>query len=536
MNLKNAIILTILLSLTSLLAAQVEPAIATVSSNNITAQLTSNGLLFFGEEKGFEYPKGSSTHLMKSSGLWIAGYDLQGNLRGAIQKYNTDGKSDFVNEENWNKIWRITKKEIDAFKADYMDGTLDEEHLSIFGWPAKGNAFFFEENGFDMPKANESYAPFTDLNENGLYEPDIGEFPEIGIRCVNEAAPSPDEMLWCRYSDNTEHTESGLLPINLEIHTSYFVFNCENREVLSNTIFVRHYLINRVDGILDEAYLGVFSDFDIGCPDDDYMGASKEFRTVYGYNADDDDTSCLNGNGYEQGAPAIATTLLRGPWTLLNNALVYINFNRHMPIPYGDGNEGEPFTGQDYYNYLDGRWKDGSDMPFGGVFYDGNPNISPNTEYALGNPPGDRRVLGSVGPFIFRGGGRYELVIAYSVYDKAGNSNLENVNDMYQGVGYLRSEFGNCYSDCLQPMPTSSEQLQEIAEVNIYPNPSSGQFTIEHDGSVETISIYSSDKKLVQKIRMQSQTQTQTQTFASGVYFVKLESEGRVRVEKVVVF
>jgi len=517
------------------LYAQPEPATATISSNNIKAQLTSNGLLFFGEEKGFEFPIGSNTHLMKSSGLWIAGYDLQGNLRGAIQKYNEDGKRDFVNEENWNKIWRITKKEIDDFREDYMTNGLDEAHPAIFGWPAKGNDFFFDENGFDMPEGDEEYAPFVDINENRIYEPDRGEYPNIGIRCVNLPAPTPDEMLWCRYTDNTEHTESGMLPINLEVHTSYFVFNCVNNQFLNNTIFVRHWLINKVDGILDDAYIGVFSDFDIGCPDDDYMGASNEFRTIYGYNADNDDTSCTGGEGYGQGAPAIATTMLMGPWTLLNNAVVFINFNRHMPIPYGDGNEGEPFIGQDYYNYLDGRWKDGSDMPFGGVFYDGNPSSSPNTELALGNPQGDRRALGSVGPFIFRGGGRYELVLAYSVYDEPGNSNLGNVNSMYQGISYLRSEFSDCYANCLQ-QTTPVDQVQEEIEVSIYPNPNSGVFNIVHEDSVQAIFIYSSDKKLVQKIVTDKTAQTQTVTLTSGLYFVKLETEKGVLIEKVVVY
>jgi glucuronoarabinoxylan endo-1,4-beta-xylanase len=79
-----------------------------------------------------------------------------------------------------------------------------------------------------------------------------------------------------------------------------------------------------------------------------------------------------------------------------------------------------------------------------------------------------------------------------------------------------------------------SEQMSDIADVNIYPNPNDGRFYIETN-ILATYKIYDQLGILVQFGKVSSQKQyIDLSAFASGVYFVQFIEENNVRIVKLV--
>jgi len=90
----------------------------------------------------------------------------------------------------------------------------------------------------------------------------------------------------------------------------------------------------------------------------------------------------------------------------------------------------DPENGDDYYHYMKSIWKDNSHATYGGNGYGGKvPSnyMFPESyggwnENSAGNQPGDRRGLGSFGPFTLKPGESKSIDIAYiTACDYSGN-------------------------------------------------------------------------------------------------------------------
>lgn len=117
-----------------------------------------------------------------------------------------------------------------------------------------------------------------------------------------------DQMLFCVYNDLASH--AGVYtkaPIGIEVQQLAFAFN--RTGALGKTIFVRYRFINKnKDGkTLEEAYVGVFFDPDLGDAGDDATGSDADLGIAYVYNGDDFDIK------YGAGPPALACDFFQGP-------------------------------------------------------------------------------------------------------------------------------------------------------------------------------------------------------------------------------
>ncbi len=126
--------------------AQSIPATADLDINNIRATIACVPAMFTNNTSNaaYEFPKGSGKTAMYSSGLWIGGFALDnGALKVAASSYgvvpkrdfwagplNNNGQADTNGYYKWNKVWKVSKSEIDAFKN--LCGTLTGANLQTY--------------------------------------------------------------------------------------------------------------------------------------------------------------------------------------------------------------------------------------------------------------------------------------------------------------------------------------------------------------------------------------------------------------------
>lgn len=546
-----------LLSLASILAAQPDSLTQEyIHGNNIGALLNSNGSLFWDGGNGHFIAGEDGRSLVRAAGLWIAGVGKAGNLKGAIQMYNEDGRSDFVpgllgdtvNAENWNHIWKVTGEDILLHIRDWeTDGVLDDTIASIFGWPGRGNPFFEQYNGFPLPDINShQLAPFYDVNLNGVYEPHFGDFPMNDTRSCG-SAPVPAELSWFSFHDNTPHSESNMAPLQIEVSTEVTAYRCTDNQFANNSLLLFYKITNLAQEDIDSCYFGVFFDFQIGCPNDDYMATYPEKNIFYAYNSDGYDEDCSPYNGFHDQPPVVAVTLLRGP---RNEFLEELPLSVIMPIHEGSTIPGQapPEQPAEYYNYLTGRGKDGIPLTNGGTGYNpgstdytniifpGRPGMDTTgwTELNAGTLPGRRRVLASYGPFTLQPNAVNAIQLIITQIPGTNGPLLENLDALYDS---LFEAFGFLYNGCIDPTPLYPKCTEDIEipplppppplpeEFIISPNPVSKILTIQikDPGNVERLSIYDATGRLVFEKKMLTDVlEIDVAGWPKGTYFVRL--------------
>jgi len=419
-----------------------------LDQTNIKALFNADGQLFWdGKKANFEAPKGSGKNTISSAALWIGGYDAQGILHEAANTYRESGsdfwpgplktatgKTDTLTSNKYNKVWKVTKTQIDSFRAGLSSPA------AVLNWPGNGNV----AQGYD-----NLLAPFVDLNGNGIYEPSKGEYPDI----------KGDLMLWWVYNDAVAlHGKTQAIPMFVEIQASAYTYNCSDDPILSNTIFMSYKVINRSQNTYSKTYLAQFADLDIGNIFDDYIGCDTTSNTFYGYNSTDfDKDTVISGKGstytykgFGNMLPAQSVTFLKG--ILGDNGkempmskFIYYNNEDNTP-------QGNPQTSDNFYNLMSGHWLNGQPLTKGGSGYGGTAGAN----YAFPGMPGDhkswnemgqydvagdRRGLGIFGPFTFAPGQVKEFDVAFGFHQSASGKTLQSLQLMRDEVTQLRQTY-----------------------------------------------------------------------------------------------
>ncbi len=295
-----------------------------------------------------------------------------------------------------------------------------------------------------------------------------------------------DQTLWWVFNDKgNTHTESMGAAIGLEIRAQAFGF--ATNDEINNMSFCSYEIINRSTYELTGTYFCPWTDVDLGFAKDDYVGCDVQRGLGYGYNG-----TAIDGSGqpeaYGDQPPAVGIDFFQGPYMdadgLDNPKYTFsINnvFNGIDPVSgdsifihdtigqeqicdvsingvnFGNGivdderfgmrrflyhnndnsTTGDPKYAPDYYLMLQGIWKDGNKMMYGGNAYPGvtgtvgpacdfmfpgdtdpcnwgtggnlpaagyNTNGKYWTDSEAGNEPADRRFMQSAGPFTLKPG------------------------------------------------------------------------------------------------------------------------------------
>lgn len=469
--------------------------------------------------------------------LWMGGTDVNGQLKIAAVTFRNSGNdfwpgpldpttAEITQEECsiFDQFWGVSRAQVNEFVAQY-DCQLDPDCDAsvefpgytvpqvITDWPAKGNIV---QKGGSGPTYNvtEHLAPFFDRDGDDFYDPAAGDYPkydlvgDIDCRTTRDIRLFGDTTIWFVFNDKGNvHTEAGGPSIGMEIRGQAFSF-ATNDEV-NNMTFYNYEMINRSTFTLTNTYFGQWIDADLGDPTDDFVGcdASRGLGFCYNGATIDSDNPASGTRGYGSTPPAIGVDFFEGPFADtdgIDNPLTEIVQDaldsNGIPYPglgigYGDGiidnerygmrkfvyynigggNQGDPNTALEYYNYLQGIWIDGSQMVWSGtgniatggtvpadLLFPGDSDpllwstrgasVTPTdwSEFngaagGAANAPGDRRFLEAAGPFILEPGAVNDLTVGVVFARAVSGDNLASIQTLKVADDKAQSLFDNCF-------------------------------------------------------------------------------------------
>ncbi len=406
--------------------------------NNVFARVFNTGSLFFGNATvsgdGYLVPQNTGRSPIFASGLWVGGL-VGGTVRTAAARYDNfefwpgplgeDGRP--VNPDDcsaYDRIYRVSRADID----DYENGGTPTADLAE--WPV----------GLGAPTVDADGEPVEATSLDQTIDLEAGERPEI-----NDA----DQALWWIMNDvGGDHESSGSQPLGIEVRVLAYAYD---RPGYETSTFYDFGVTYRGDASVEDAYVGFFSDPDLGDPSDDYVGSDPARGLAFAYNADNSDNGGLNG-GYGTPPPAVGYDILRspeGPNDEPLGATSVTYFKNKFGAPTSD-----PSTKEGYYNHLRGLWKDGTPITVGGDGYmtggDVTRYVFPADPPAFwsefnvdgagtSNLPGDRRFLISSGPVTLEPG--EEQTFTVGILWALGNSNLDSVTALKALSDAIQADF-----------------------------------------------------------------------------------------------
>ncbi|MEL7161395.1 MAG: hypothetical protein AAFN92_11625, partial [Bacteroidota bacterium] len=501
--------------------------------NNVRARLTTGGDVWWDGTNGrYVVPKPPpgvpEISSIFAGAVWLGGRDPGGGLKVAAQDYGRSGGNfDFypgpltdegtVSQDTcarWDRFFKVSGESIRQLRADYQEALenntlpLDVSDIpsDILGWPATGNPYFFDINGFELPNTTQGLAGYWDEDVDGIYDPTLGDYPIIEIRGCGETPQFPEEMTFWIYNDagNTHRQSNTPLQIQMEVQVQAFAYTTSDD--INNMTFQRYKLINRAQEDILDTYFAMWVDPDLGCFTDDYVGSDTSRSLAYVYNEDELDgeagCDCSGGvNTYCDEIPILGVDYFRGPRAPIfctdENGEEFLCGERELGmssfIYMNNGGVGtppppttDPSTAEEYYFYLQGRWRDGSPLLNDGTGYD--VDGADSTRYAFSNAPndpdgwsmvtaalpfGDRRTLQASGPFTLQPGAVNELIIGVvwvpdQTYPAPSIQRLQQADDLAQSL------FNNCFDICDGPDAPNVDVVELDREVILLlSNPSS---------------------------------------------------------------
>jgi len=495
--------------------------------NNVKSYHSTKGVLWQDistANAGYEIPKGSGLKTLYSGGIWVAGTDGNGVIHLAAETYGAGGNEFWpgpIEEStgnaysclNYDRFWTVTKAEIDAF---LFDGTTS---VNILEWPGKNNPNL----SFIVP--NQNLAPFVDANSDGDYNPLDGDYPAI----------KGDMNKWWVMNDvGNVHTATGALALGIELHFMSYTF--ATNDAINNSVFYDVEILNKSDTMYSGTHFGLFVDPDIGGYADDYIGCDTSRNLGYAYNGDNTDSD-YGTFPPVQGIAMVDLPILDGQIASMSS---FAGFSSG-----GNPAMNDPVLPIDYYNYLQGYWKDGSPMVYGGnghtsgggtqpfpYQYAGLPSDGAQwSECSESNIPGDRRFVISFGEFNFIMGRKITMSFATVYHRPTSGSNCESIDDFLSVVDSVQG-----FYDTIPSYFTGSVGVleNELIEVNTLPNPARNFITIDSKTGIKSIDIFNSIGAIVKGYNKNDKT-IDVSSLSEGVYIINIEFEDLTRATRKVI-
>ncbi len=507
----------------------------------------------------YEVPKNSGKHTDFTSGLWIGGVDISSQLMLAAQRYPTqtsvdfwpgplrvnDAKTDSATVSDFNRVWKINKSDINDFIINFNNGNVQNgtyiPAADILSWPGNGNI---------TKNYDPLLAPFVDVNSDEIYDPMQGDYPKI----------KGDQAIFYILNDAYKpHASSGGKIMGLEIQVMAYAFGtCDvvtSDPYLNYTTFYDYKIINRSSNSYYNMYAGFFDDADLGYYGDDYVGC--DVKDQYGY---------MYSSSLPTNEPVTGYQLLKSPYSssdgidndgdgtidepfeeLGMTGFYYFN-NSFAGTPVSTTDPGNAIQ---YYQYMSGFWRDGTPFTCGGNAYGGAISTKfafPSNTYTTGPcgsanwmDPGngtslsDKRYIISSGPFTFSPGAIYNFEVAHvTSFDSINNQQLSKLDqDMIALKSFYNS--GN-FNSCIA---TNLNETEKTIDIQMYPNPATNILTLAYkqfgNSNIQiTVTDILGKEVLISESKNTQRINVNIVELSSGVYFIKLTSEGKSTTKKFV--
>lgn len=544
--------------------------------NRVKAGMTSRGDMFWNiggdGNASYEVPKGSRVHSAYAGNFWIGGLDVSNQLHTACQTYRQTGwdfwpgpldtvnvRIDTANVIAYDKIWKVDYNDINNFVINFNNGNIANNTytptIDIITWPAKGTG-----------NNSRNLAPFVDINNNGIYDPLTGgDYPRI----------KGDQALYYIINDKFDlHGESKGPALGVELHVMAYAYGCtttlNGHNELAYTTFYDYKIVNRSNMNYHNVYLSFYNDGDIGYWNDDLIACEVQENLGFIYNGDSFDETAGGANGYGNFPPAMGTTVLKGPLAnsndgidnnnngiidevyeecLLSKFMFFSNYLMAGTLPVTQ----TPSLTADYYNYLQGNWRDSTSLTCGGNCYGGTTNTSfayPWNSYAgnicplwadgIANLKGDRRYMVNSGPFNLNAqqSTEVEYAIVWSVDSTTANNNIGSVAKLISDAQKVRAFYATSpQSACMPNMTIGIKEQTLNNKFTLYPNPASSMLYLKMDNSINaSANIEITDifgKRILKKQCDNSMNQNiDIRELSAGVYFLTLSANGQSAVRK----
>ncbi|GMQ81188.1 MAG: hypothetical protein BMS9Abin05_0619 [Rhodothermia bacterium] len=515
--------------------------------NNVRARIVNTGGLFYrGEPHVYEVPINSGSNAIFAGAVWIAGI-MDGELRASASRYSNNelwaGPLDDLGRpptdcKVYDRIYKVSIPDIETYEST---GIASDD---LRDWPTGLGAPTVDSEGNEIDLMD---LPLSARRER-VINLAAGERPRV----------HGNQSLWWVMNDRgNEHKSTNTLPMGIEVHGHAFAAS-SGSEIPNNTTLYNFRIFNRNAKPVTDAYVGFFLDTDLGDFDDDLIGSDSTLGMGFTYNADNEDGG---KEGYGTPPPALGLLFMEGPNAdddLLDNdrdGEVDEPGERLRTTIVGWFNGGggvteDPTTAAHYYQYMQGKWKDGKPYTYGGNGRDFS-NIPTHNVYS-GDPatrefwsemnidnqgtrmsPGDRRVFISAGPFFLGAGEDTDFTVA--IVWALGKDHLDSVTELKWAAAKVQSAFDEGFWDS----PVSYPRVPKPAAPNLaaalgdnYPEPFSETTTIRYRlpdfANVRLVVLDVLGREIMVLVSEPKEAGEYSVTFdgtdlTSGVYFYKIE-------------
>lgn len=378
---------------------------------------------FYTGNAGLIYPNGTTQTAVFAAGIWLGAY-VGSDLRVSVAEYaNSYSPGPILSPDN---------------PAD----------------PQSPYYHLFKINQGDTPQSNPDYDLWMHWPA-GLpgAPPLVNGLPRL----------LGDQTLWSVYNDiylpRPQTPPASLLGLGVQVRHTTFALA---RQGDARIIFLEFEIQNVSLNVLQDAYVSIWLDPDLGGAIDDLVGCDTLRQVGYCYNGDNDDQV------YGSQPPAAGLVLLQGPIVPDPDSTAWVNGTpvpgyRNLPMTsfqkYISGTDpSNPVTA---YNYMRGLMADGSPMV--------DPTSGRITTYACpGDPvqgtgwvdanPTDKRMMITSGPIQMEPNATQ--MVSAAILMGQGPDRLASITDLRALTARARSTFDEIFTNPPTPVSLAAFQAQ----------------------------------------------------------------------------